>query len=62
MRVANGCTQTGTWWIWLGGFTGAGWDITVRDTVTGAQNIYSKARDGSNLPTTTRDSTTFSCN
>jgi hypothetical protein len=62
MRVANGCTQTGTWWIWLGGFTGAGWDITVRDTVTGAQNLYSKARDGSLLPTTTRDNTTFPCN
>ena len=27
MRVADGCSLTGTWWVWLGGFTDAGWNI-----------------------------------
>jgi hypothetical protein len=62
MRAADGCSQTGTYWIWLGGFTGAGWSITVRDTETGIQKTFSKPRNGSLLPTTTRDQQTFSCN
>ncbi len=62
MRVADGCSLTGTWWIWLGGFTDAGWDIRVRDTVTGKQRTFTKARQGGVFPTTLRDSTTFTCN
>jgi len=62
MRVADGCSLTGTWWIWLGGFTDAGWNITVRDTVTGIQKPFVKPRQGGVFPTTTRDSTTFTCN
>jgi hypothetical protein len=62
MRVADGCRQTGTWWVWLGGFTDAGWDIRVRDTVTGKQRTFIKARQGGVFPTTLRDSTTFTCN
>jgi len=62
MRVADGCSTTGTWWVWLGGFTDAGWDITVRDTVTGNQQTYVKPRNGGVFPTTERDTTTFSCN
>jgi len=62
MRVADGCSLTGTWWVWLGGFTDAGWDITVRDTVTGNLRNFSKPRQGGVFPTTTRDSTKFSCN
>jgi lysyl endopeptidase len=62
MRVADGCSLTGTWWVWLGGFTDAGWNITVRDTVTGNQRNFSKPRQGGVFPITTRDSTTFSCN
>ena len=62
MRVADGCSLTGTWWVWLGGFTDAGWNITVRDTVTGNQRNFSKSRQGGVFPTTTRDSTTFTCN
>jgi hypothetical protein len=61
MRVANGCNLTGTWWIWLGGFTDAGWNITVRDTITGKQRTFSKSRQAGVFPTTTRDSTTFTC-
>jgi hypothetical protein len=62
MRVADGCSLTGTWWVWLGGFTDAGWNISVRDTVTGKQRTFGKPRNGGVFPTTTRDSTTFSCN
>ena len=62
MRVADGCSKTGTWWIWLGGFTDAGWDISVRDTVTGNQRRFTRSRQGGVFPTTTRDMTTFSCN
>lgn len=62
MRVADGCSMTGTWWVWLGGFTDAGWNITVRDTVTNKQRTFSKSRSGGVFPTTTRDSTTFTCN
>jgi hypothetical protein len=62
MRVADGCGLTGTWWVWLGGFTDAGWNISVRDTVTGKQRTFTKARQGGVFPTTTRDSTTFTCN
>ncbi len=62
MRVADGCGLTGTWWVWLGGFTDAGWDIRVRDTATGKQRTFTKARQGGTFPTTLRDSTTFTCN
>ena len=62
MRVADGCENTGTWWVWLGGFTDAGWGITVRDTVTGLTRPFTKPRQGGVFPTTERDSTTFSCN
>jgi hypothetical protein len=61
MRVADGCQLTGTWWVWLGGFTGAGWDIRVRDTVTGKQAIYTKPPQGTEFPTTQRDMETFTC-
>jgi hypothetical protein len=36
--------------------------VTVRDTVTGYEEIYYKSRQGGVFPTTERDSTTFSCN
>jgi hypothetical protein len=62
MRVADGCSLTGTWWVWLGGFTDAGWNITVRDTVTGKTRIFNRARQGGVFPTTERDKTTFNCN
>jgi hypothetical protein len=62
MRVADGCSISGTWWVWLGGFTDAGWDISVRDTVTGKQTAFTRTRQGGSFPTTTRDMTTFSCN
>jgi hypothetical protein len=62
MRVADGCSITGTWWVWLGGFTDAGWDITVRDTMTRKQRTFSKPRQGGVFPITARDTTTFTCN
>ena len=61
MRVANGCRLTGTWWVWLGGFTDAGWNITVRDTVTGIQVTFDKPVQGGVFPETERDSTHFTC-
>ena len=62
MRVADACNRpAGTWWIWLGGFTDAGWDITVRDTQTGIQRTYLRTRQSGDFPTTMRDSTTFLC-
>ncbi|MBD3854316.1 MAG: hypothetical protein IFJ96_05990, partial [Acidobacteria bacterium] len=62
MRIADSCQNTNKWWIWLGGFTDAGWDITVRDTVTDTQQTYIKSPNAGVFPTTDRDSTTFSCN
>jgi hypothetical protein len=62
MRVADGCSLTGTWWVWLGGFTDAGWNITVRDTVTGEQRTFNKPVQGGVFPTTERDSINFICN
>lgn len=62
MRVADGCPLTGTWWVWLGGFTDAGWNITVRDTVTGKQRTFDKPVQGGVFPTTERDSINFTCN
>lgn len=62
MRVADGCSQTGTWWVWLGGFTDAGWSIRVRDTVTGMQRTFTRTRQSGVFPTTQRDMSTFSCN
>jgi len=62
MRVADGCSLTGTWWIWLGGFTDAGWYITVHDTITGIVRTFSRDRSAGDFPTTERDSETFSCN
>ena len=62
MRVADGCSLTGTWWVWLGGFTDAGWNITVRDTETGNQANFPKPPQGGVFPTTVRDVETFKCN
>ncbi len=62
MRIADGCRLTGTWWVWLGGFTDAGWNITVRDTVTGDIRTFTRNRQSGSFPITTRDKTTFSCN
>jgi hypothetical protein len=62
MRVADGCSQTGTWWVWLGGFTDAGWSIRVRDTVTGKQRTFNRTRQSGVFPSTQRDATTFNCN
>jgi hypothetical protein len=62
MRIADGCSNDGHWWIWLGGFTAGGWDITVRDTVTDTQQTYTRTPNSGVYPTTERDSTTFSCN
>ena len=62
MRVADACSLTGTYWLWLGGFTDAGWDITVRDTVTGNTRTWIRNRSSGNFPSTTRDTLTFSCN
>ena len=61
MRIADGCNQNDHWWIWLGGFTDAGWDITVRDTVTNTQKTYIKSPNAGVFPTTDRDKTSFSC-
>lgn len=61
MRVADGCSMTGTWWVWLGGFTDAGWDITVRDTETGISKSFNRTRSGGDYPTTLRDTETFTC-
>ena len=61
MRVADGCQLTDTWWVWLGGFTDAGWNITVRDTVTGISRTFTRQRQSGSFPTTTRDMTTFTC-
>ena len=62
MRVADGCSQTGTYWVWLGGFTDAGWSISVRDTTTGRQKTFNRTRQSGAFPTTLRDATTFTCN
>ena len=62
MRIADSCANTNKWWIWLGGFTDAGWDITVRDTVTETEQTYTRTPNGGVFPTTERDKTTFSCN
>jgi len=61
MRIADGCSNNNHWWIWLGGFTAGGWDITVRDTVTDTQQTYTRTPNSGVFPTTERDSTTFSC-
>ena len=62
MRIADSCASTNEWWIWLGGFTDAGWEITVRDTVTDTQQRYIKSPNAGVFPTTERDKTSFSCN
>jgi len=61
MRIADSCTNTNEWWIWLGGFTDAGWDITVRDTATNAEQTYTRDRQGGVFPTTERDTVSFPC-
>ena len=62
MRVADGCSLSGTWWVWLGEFTDAGWNIAVRDTVTGKTQSFTRTRQRGVFPKTTRDMTTFNCN
>ena len=62
MRVADACSQTGTYWVWLGGFTDAGWTIRVKDTVTGRGRSFNRTRQSGAFPITLRDATTFPCN
>lgn len=60
VKVTNGCPLNGYYWIWVGGFTNAGWSLTVTDTVTGITKSYPKGV-GSGLPTTVKDDSTFTC-
>ncbi len=59
-KVTNGCSFNGNYWLWLGAFTGGGYNLSVRDTVTGATQTYSKAVGG--IANTIKDVSSFPCN
>ena len=60
VKVTNGCSFTGAYWVWLGGFTNAAWNLQVTDTQTGRSRVYTKGLT-STPPVTVKDDSTFSC-
>ncbi|HSN55646.1 MAG TPA: hypothetical protein VLT32_13290, partial [Candidatus Sulfomarinibacteraceae bacterium] len=60
VKVTNGCPVNGNYWVWVGAFTSAKLNLSVRDTVTGRTKNYSKPLGG--LMTTIKDDFFFPCN
>ncbi len=58
-KVTNGCSYNGNYWVWLGAFTKAGLNLTVRDTANNRSASYSK--NLSVLMTTIKDDASFPC-
>lgn len=59
VKVLDACTLNGKFWVYTSGLTDQGWTVHVRDTVTGATQIYSNAVG--HLSSTFADTSAFSC-
>lgn len=59
VKVLKACSLTNTFWVFTSGLTDQGWTVHVRDTTTGATQIYSNALG--HLSSTFADTSAFSC-
>jgi len=61
VKVLNACIPAfgDKFWVFISGLTDQGWQVTIRDTQTGAIKTYSNARG--HLSTTFSDTAAFTC-
>jgi trypsin len=61
VKVLNACIPAfgNKFWVFISGLTDQGWDVTIRDTQTGAIKSYSNPRG--HLSTTFADTAAFNC-
>jgi hypothetical protein len=64
VKMVNGCTLTEghplrSYWVFLGGLTNAGFEITIEDTVTGQMKIW--RNPAGTFPQTIGDTSAFPC-
>lgn len=61
IKVLNACIPAfaNKFWVFISGLTDQGWQVTIRDTQTGAIKTYSNARG--HLSTTFADTSAFNC-
>jgi hypothetical protein len=61
VKVLNACIPAfgNKFWVFISGLTDQGWQITIRDSQTGAVKTYSNARG--HLSTTFADTSAFNC-
>ncbi|HSS78286.1 MAG TPA: hypothetical protein VLV54_16270 [Thermoanaerobaculia bacterium] len=59
VKVLDACSLTNTFWVFTSGLTDQGWTVHVRDTTTGATQVYSNALG--HLSSTFADTSAFSC-
>jgi hypothetical protein len=61
VKVLNACIPAfgNKFWVFISGLTDQGWQVTIRDTQTGAIKTYSNARG--HLSTTFADTAAFNC-
>ena len=59
VKVLNGCSFNGHYWVFLSPASTVEYHITVRDVVTGQQKVYSNALG--HVPSLTADTSAFPC-
>ena len=59
VKVLNGCSFNGHYWVFLSPASTVEYHITVRDVVTGQQKTYSNALG--HVPSLTADTSAFPC-
>lgn len=59
VKVLDGCSSNGHYWVFIAGTTNVGWDLRVTDTVTGIERQYGHAF-GPSTPATI-DTRAFAC-
>ncbi|MFY9825884.1 MAG: hypothetical protein WAM82_31225 [Thermoanaerobaculia bacterium] len=59
VKVLNACSFNGKYWVYLSGLTDQGWTVHVRDSKTGANQVYTNALG--HLSSTFADTSAFNC-
>jgi subtilisin family serine protease len=60
VKMVDACSFNGQYWVFVSGLTNQGFEVTVRDTVTGTIKRYINPLG--KFPTTVGDTSAFSCN
>lgn len=59
LKMLDGCTVNGYFWVFIGGLTTDQWTVNILDTATG--NVWSTRNQLNNLTVTTADTAAFPC-